>query len=318
VLTSIVAPPPRNRWETTKEQAHDLLGTHPRPPRSPDRCPDARRVRRRLRHQRDHELGTTSGGGGSGTSSSGSTTGSGGAATIRIHLRANTKPFPHDDGLSGQTPLSHVSGIRSLKLLQQPGDPAPLTVFDHGSGFVEASYDDGSDTVVGSAEVSKLAPGVYTQARVVHSHVRYRVAATVHASGLDLPGEFDNVQVLSDGTTIDGKSHDHGFYAFVFKTGNKSFPTTGTNAPLPQVPSSGGFSAKLENGQWAYYFPTSVTLGKDTPGDLDVVLEVNMFESFRWEDQDAPDFAEGVFDVTPTGFEPVKQFGANSFLAFLE
>lgn len=266
----------------------------------------------------------TAGGSTSGTSSGGATTsggtgGSGGEGPmIRIHLRANTKPFTHQDALAGETPLSHTSGIRKFQLLKQPGDPSPITIFDHGAGFVEAGYDDGDDTVVGSADPKKLTPGTYTQARVVHSHVRYRVAATVHANGLDLPGEFDNVQVLSDGTTLDGKTHDHGYYEYVFKFGNKSFPTSGENAPEPQVPSSGGFNVKLEGGEWAYYFPTNLTLTQDLPGDVDVVMEVNMFESFRWQDQEEMGFKPGVFDVTPTSFEPVKQFGANSFKAYVE
>ncbi|MCS6899456.1 MAG: hypothetical protein NZX77_06760 [Polyangiaceae bacterium] len=38
-----------------------------------------------------------------------------------------------------------------------------------------------------------------------------------------------------------------------------------------------------------------------------------MFESFRWKDENKSGFLPKIFDVTPTSFEPVQRFGANSF-----
>ena len=52
--------------------------------------------------------------------------------------------------------------------------------------------------------------------------------------------------------------------------------------------------------------------------DLTLVLEVNMHESFRWMDEPTAGFTDGVFDATPTTFEPVLQFGANSFALTVE
>ena len=54
------------------------------------------------------------------------------------------------------------------------------------------------------------------------------------------------------------------------------------------------------------------------PPDLTLVLAVNMHESFRWMDEAGTGFTDGVFDATPTTFEPVLQFGANSFALTIE
>jgi hypothetical protein len=69
----------------------------------------------------------------------------------------------------------------------------------------------------------------------------------------------------------------------------------------------------FENGEWAYQFPTKLEVDPDTDTNFTHIFRVNMHESYRWADQDGPGFAPGVFDTTPTTFEPVKQFGANSF-----
>jgi hypothetical protein len=257
--------------------------------------------------------------GGGGLGDVGGSTGEGGAVPeITIRFRANTDAFVHSDGLSGQTPLAHSGGLRKLELYKDAGDPNPLTVFDFGQDFVVVGFNDGDDTAVHTLPASSLPAGLYTVARAVYSHVRYRVAATMHVGGQALPGEFDNLQVLSDGTTIDGQARNHGYYEYVFSTGGTEFPISGTNAPVPQWSETGGFSAKLEEGEWGYTFPVELLLTPEVTSDIDIVLEVNMHESFRWQDQDDPGFAAGVFDTVPTAFEPVMRFGANDFALTLE
>jgi hypothetical protein len=260
-------------------------------------------------------------GGGAGTSSAGGggSTGTGtGTGSIAIHMRASTATFPHSDGLTGQTPLAHTSGIRSLQLFESVDDTDPLTVFDFGEESMEVSYADGADTLVYTADVADLPRKTFTRARVVHSHVRYRVTSTMHASGLDLPGEFDNLQVLSDGTLIDGRLRDHGYFEYEFEAGTQTFPLSGNDAPVPEWSGVGGFSVELEDGEWAYYFPVNLPVDPDLDTDVKVVLLVNMHESFRWTDEDSADFTAGVFDTTPTTFEPVLKFGANSFELAIE
>jgi hypothetical protein len=257
---------------------------------------------------------TATGGGGQTTT----TTTSAAGPVVRIHMRANTKPFAHTDGLAGQTPIAHASGMRKFQLFKDAADPSPVTVFDYGTGFIEAGYDDGDDTVVATVPIAGLTAGVYTLGRTVHSHVRYQVAATVHALGFDIPGTFDNVQVMSDGTLLDGVLRNHGHYDYRFEAAGQTYPVSGEDAPIPTYLDSGGFGVKFENGEWAYYFPVALTVSPDVPTDVDMVMEVNMFESFRWQDQPGPKNATGVFDVTPPAFEPVMRFGANSYAVYNE
>ena len=43
-----------------------------------------------------------------------------------------------------------------------------------------------------------------------------------------------------------------------------------------------------------------------------------MHESFRWQDQDLPEYQPGVLDTTPVASEPVLRFGANSQAVYTE
>ncbi len=268
----------------------------------------------------NQDQGTFGNHGGGGTGGDAGSTAQGGAGgqvidepAIMIRFRAHTEPFEHEDNLSGQTPIDHVSGVRKLQLFVDESDPNPVTIFDFGSDFVEIGYNHGDDTAVVSVPASSVPSATYTHARVVHSHVRYRVSANMHQNGMVLPGEFDNLQVLSDGTMLDGTLRDHGYYEYTFITGGQDYTQTGSNAPLPQVWDTGGYTVGFENGEWFYSFPVLLVVPADIDHDLTVVHEVNMFESFRWEDQDEPSYQPGVFDSTAIVSEPVEHFGANSF-----
>lgn len=238
---------------------------------------------------------------------------------VVIHIQATAAPVNHAEGDSGQTPSAHKNGIRRFSLMKGRNDPAPMLVFDHGDGFVEASYDDGADTVVGSAPVQSLTEGEYTFGRVVISHVRYSVKATMHYQGMSLPGEFHNVQVLSDKTTIDGQAHDHGWFRFVFALGTQEFPLEGSNpAFLPKSPTGAPIEVVLEEGETVLYFPLSISVSHAATDDVHMAIEFNVHESFRWQDQDEKDYKPGVFDSTPVVFEPVTRFGANSYTVSLD
>jgi len=239
--------------------------------------------------------------------------------TVYIHVRATAAPFDHQDEWSGQTPANHVNGIRAFSLLRDRDDPSPLLVFDHGSGYVEAGYDDGDDTIVGSAPNSSLEAGVYTFGRVTLSHLRYRVEATMHAAGRDLPGVFDNVQVLSDGTEIDGEIRDRGWFRYVFQVAGMSFPIEGDDgAPVPTAPIGAPMETSIAGGSTRLLFPVHIVIDPSWPDDVHEVIEFNVFESFRWEDQEGDGYAVGVFDTTPVAYEPVRRFGANSYRHFTE
>ncbi len=93
---------------------------------------------------------------------------------------------------------------------------------------------------------------------------------------------------------------------------------TGTDAPVPVWSETGGFTASLEGGEWAYSFPIHLPVTPHVSGDITIVLEVNMFESFRWMDQDEPHYQPDVFDTRPFELEPVMRFGARSYELYLE
>lgn len=237
-----------------------------------------------------------------------------GVPMVHIHIQSAQEPFVHDDAYAGQTPLDQRLGILSLELGKGPGDDDPLVVFDHGSEYVEAGLNAGDDTLVASVPASQLRFGTFTHARVKVSHVRYRVRATMHAQGQAWAGEFDNVQVLTDGTLIDGTERDSGWFRFAFRLGGQTWGVReGSSGPLPEGLGSGGIALVVEEGVAAYTFAAEVMVDPGAAFDTKIVFVLNMHESFRWLDLPETGYSAGVFDTTPAQFEPVKRFGANSF-----
>lgn len=233
---------------------------------------------------------------------------------VTIHLRATTKPIAHPDGWSGETPKKQLLGVRALTLGASANDPNPWTVFDLAGGFIEAPVDDAADTVLAKIPRSALKAGTYVYAKAYVSHVRYEVDAVVHALGMSAPGTFQNVQVLSDGTNVEGATRASGWYSFSFVAGSQKFgPVTGDQGPLPQT-TGGGITLTVENGKASYGFPISLAIAESTPdADVDVILEANTHEDFRWDDTPGAGHAAKAFDVDPPStFEPVKQFGPSS------
>ena len=233
-------------------------------------------------------------------------------AMVYVHLVASHAPVAHAPGSAGQTPRDWVSGLRSLHLLRAEDDPEPLLVFSHGDGYVEASYDDGADTVVGSARVADLEPGTFTWARVVHTHVRFTIDATMHAGFGPTPGALEQLIVLSDRTTLEGVVRERGDYRFTFRTAGMSFPAAGSGLELTPI-ASGGFYTRVEAEETAYYFPAHIAVADDLIADVHVVFEVNVHEGFRWTDEPTAGYRTDVFDTTPVGTEPIVQAGANSY-----
>lgn len=238
-------------------------------------------------------------------------------ARVYVHLRANGEPVEHTPGTAGQTPRDWLSGVRSLHLLRTRDDPDPVLIFSHGDGYVEASYADGADTVVGSAPIESLEPRTYTWARAVHTHVRFTVDVVLHSGFGPMAGEARDLVVLSDRTTIDGVERSRGFYRYVFTTAGTEYPLEGSDPSLTPM-DGGGFDVEVEDGETAYYFPALVETRDDLTGDVHLIFEVNVHQGFRWQDQDEPGYAEGVFDASTSGTEPVTQTGANTYRHFLE
>lgn len=241
----------------------------------------------------------------------------GGGHGYVFHVRATTAPFPHEDGLAGQTATEVKQGIRSLRLLRDASDPSPIVVFDHGNGYVEAGYDDGDDSVVARAAAASLPGGRFTLARIAVTHSRFRVASTLHVAGGAYPGVFDCVQALSDDVVLNGGNRARGWYRYVFEVAGKSYPIEGADAPLPTSPTTGGFTLKTEGSESFYEVALDMLVDPAIDHDVHVDMTVNMHESFRWEDQTQPGYATGVYDTTPSSYEPIRRFGANAFVVSL-
>lgn len=232
-------------------------------------------------------------------------------ATVRI--RATTQVFPHADNLAGQTPMFTRAGVRSLQLLTDRNDTAPVVLFDHGAQGIEVSYDDGADTVVAELDAATLPPGRYTIARMAQNWGRYKIEAAMHDLAGTHRGELENLIVMSDGSEVGGGLHDGGYYESTFTSAGAVSTTTGDNFVVPVFSTTAGASAVLENGQWAVYFQVDVQIPAAPTQSYDIDCLVNMHESFRWTDTIGIGHALGVFDFGSIYFEPVVRFGGNRF-----
>ena len=252
----------------------------------------------------------------SGGSASGNEDPSG--ARLTLSLRGSTAPVAHLDTFSGQTPSHQIVAIKSLWLYKSASDARPLAVLDLGARSVETDLVTGATSDIGTVALKSLPAGTYTLAKVGVAYVRYSVASRMHST-LTADGRYDNIQALSDGAVIDGQTRAKGWYRYAFAVGATTYGVLeGAAAPLPQLPSGGGISLETAGAESFYVFPTAVTIDPNEPRDQRVVCEVNVHESFRWQDQEQPGYAAHVYDTTPTVFEPVMAFGANAFSLKLE
>lgn len=231
----------------------------------------------------------------------------GGGGLLSIFIRGDLTPKVFSDGLSGQTPKQYVMGLGRFDILRSPGDPAPVTVFDHGQKPVEVNLL--SETLGGSRPLAELPPGTYSHGRVLLTHARFAVAAVVHAgSGVLLPGDISSVVALSDGT-IDGKPWTQGQATFSFA----GFTVPGT---VPALPSTAGGTIVSSGGRTWLVFPFPEPLAVGSSGaDHKATIIYQVYESFRWQDQDKAGYQPKTFDVDPLAmsFEPVLNFGATGY-----
>lgn len=261
--------------------------------------------------------GTSSGSSGS-AGSSGSSGAPGDGPQVTLALRGSTTPVPHADAFSSQTPASQNVAVKSLWLLKSADDPSPLKVADLGTNAVETDLVSGKTNDIATVALRSLPAGTYTIAKVGVAWVRYRVAARMH-DGVAVDGRYDNVEALSDGVVIDGQPRSKGWFRSEFGVGDTTYGAyEGADAPLPQLPSSGGMTLETTGPNSFYVFPMHVTIDPNEPKDQRIVCEVNVHESFRWQDQAQAGYASKVFDTTPTTYEPVMSFGASALSLFLE
>ena len=193
----------------------------------------------------------------------------------------------------------------------QPTIPDPVTVFDYGSQSVEA--DMSTSQVVGSGLIADMPSGEYSHGRVLLTAARFDVDTTVHA-GADvlIPGEVNVVAALSD-TTIDGVARDQGWALYTFSVpGVGEVSQVGT---VPPLPSTAGGSVVQQGGKTWMVFPMSPVEIQQSESENHVATIIyDVYESFRWSDQDGTDYEVDVFDSEVAGTtEPVMNFGATGY-----
>ncbi len=257
-----------------------------------------------------------------GTDDAGASRGdSGGSADAKgpvVSVRVNAVQTPvGSGGASQETPVDQRVGILGLTLLKDASDTSPLVVFRH-SQPVDTPYNAGSSTVVGSAPASSLLAGTYTVARVPVDYVKFTVAGAYNEGAASVMGEFTDVIALSSGVTLQGATRARGWWSASFSVGGMTEgQTTGTDADIAQPGATSGIGLDLSGTVAAYVFPVNLTIPTNIDSDIEVVFTVNTYEDFHWQAESEPGYQPSVFEVSPTGFEPVTQLGANSFTVSL-
>ena len=260
--------------------------------------------------------GSTNADGGAGNGTEGGTAN---GPSYVVHLRASQSKVTFSDAYAGETPLSQSIAIRKLTLYRDANDASPVVVFDNGTNAVECGVNDGNDTVAGRAVASTLAAGTFTIAHVQVGYYRFKVAATMHASGQTIPGDYSDVEVLTDNTMLDGKVQNQGHYVYTFEVGGNAEGTlTGEDLITPVDDVGGGLTLVTSGHEVDYVFGINVIINPALATDANVVMLVNTYQNFRWQDQSMAGYQTGVFDTTPSTYEPVMSFGANSFSLGLE
>ena len=232
---------------------------------------------------------------------------------VRLRMRATTAAFVHDDGLQGMTVIAARGGVRSLQLLEDSFDPSPVTLIEYGVDSVEVSYDDGADSELGVVDRARFESGHYTLARLVQAYSRYDIDATRHELSSRAHGRLDSVMVMSDASRVDGVMRDAGHYHSVFHHDGDDISTTMENLPIAPYSFTDGAYAVVEEGEWAVYFPIDLTIAQPPVAGTELVITVNMNDSFRWVDSIALGWDAGVYDFSADYFETVVRFGGNRF-----
>jgi hypothetical protein len=246
----------------------------------------------------------------SGCGSAGDGGGSSALPGLSVVIEGSTAPYPHDDGLAGQTARSVTAGIRSLTLLAEPGGTDFVLLERDGSSTVIVGYDHGVKTMLPQIDAQAIQPGRYTRARLVQDWSRFEIDATLHDAGEPIAGKLRAFHVTSDGSVVDGLALASGHYEHQFVAPGSDRSFSGSDAELPEYTTTAEAAARVEGGLWAVYFPIDVQV---ISADAELSILVNMNEAFRWQDFPGVGNQPGVYDFLPPLYEQVVQFGGNRF-----
>ncbi|MFO0726252.1 MAG: hypothetical protein U1E65_20880 [Myxococcota bacterium] len=236
-----------------------------------------------------------------------------GRGNIEVWVRGDLTPKTFNDGLSGQTPEAQTFSLGRFDLMRSANDTSPVVAFDHGDHPVAA--DMLGRTLVGRVASASIAPGTYTWGRVLLTSAEIRIQATGHLPniGIGIPGTITTLGALSD-SEIHGSRWHKGQAEFRFDSGGRSFTLPGTLPPFPSTP--GGSIVETSTQTWLVFpfsTPFRVEAGNNQPVVTTIVYDV--YQSFRWADQNTAGYAAGVFDVDGAAMstEPIHSVGATNY-----
>jgi hypothetical protein len=242
-----------------------------------------------------------------------------GTGNYILVLHADQTPVAVDTSSSGETPTDQRIGFVGLQLMQNATDSDPLVVANLGAP-VDVGYNDGDDTVIATVPAKNLRAGHFTVAQVPIAYVRFTVGGTFHTTEVAVPGNFSDVIAMANGAMVDGTSRDQGFWQTAFSSagGTTYGMQTGEHAVIAQPGVSSGITLDNSNSPSKYVFSTDLDVDPTIDHDVRVVFHVNTYQDFRWQDSNGAGYANGVFDVSTSGFETVTQLGANSISTTIE
>jgi hypothetical protein len=230
-----------------------------------------------------------------------------GGGTIEIFLAGDLSEKTFDDGLSGQTPLEYEIALSKYHVQTSLDDPSPVVCFEHDQPVVADMLEDNR---VGTCETATIPTDNYTHGRTKVDWVRLTVDGTLHYAGQSLPDEFTFFRAYSD-TTYDGEDYAAG-EGWVQYGGDS---TNRTDLDYGEaVPTEPGVEAETIGGEFWFTFPYERPLPVDQNNQQShwSRLHWEVYEGFRWEDRQSPNYTDGQWDVSatnPARTEQVSSYG---------
>lgn len=228
---------------------------------------------------------------------------------ISIYAEGDQTVKTFTDGLSGQTPSEYIMWVNKFELLRSANDSNPALVFDHGDTYAVADMLTADASLVGQIPAADVPPGSYTHARVVLIAASVTIDdAALHFMGTPTPGAVNIFAALSD-CIIDEQSYNQNDAEYTFNAQT----IHGTLPELPTTP----LGTIEQDGVLTFLtviLPEPLDLRAPLENDQNVTVVFEVYECFRWQEQQQTNYQDGVFDFTDQfSYEPVMNFGATGY-----
>ena len=234
---------------------------------------------------------------------------SGEPATISIYLTGDLSPRDYADDLAGQTPTDYFLAISKYYLLTSADDPDPVLCFERSDPIEADLY---QDTLVGACDTRSVPSAQYTHGRVQVDWLRYTVQATLHTEGQSLPNDVSFFRAFSD-TTYQGDSYAAGEGSFTLS----GPPPYTSRMTFEALPTASDLDIELVEGElWmTFRYTRLLDIDRQDPNPHWARTHWEIYEAFRWEDDSAPGYTTGIWDVNedPADSEEVFVPGVSGY-----